>query len=492
MVYKSIAVVTTIGLVLLSLVTQTGLLPVAIAQSDELLTEEQALESLNGPIFLDAYWTDRNSSSNDSAITRKEVGPGQGSTTLAVVLANRGTSEITAVTGTMELPDGFSSYGAAGAQVTTARASFYQLVGEGETFTLLFDVVVSDNAKVGAYTSNLVVEFNKVREVGSFRDVELAVPFRLTGKPILEVNPIAQSGGVNQTTSAITAGQVEDFDFELANTGTTPITNVVVTIESPSESTMILGKSTWSIERIAEGSRIPLSTKVFAADSLIGNPTSFDVTVDYSSNGEENSKTFKLGTYVAGEIKISAYDLSINYIGDTPNLVGNLLNEGNTAALFTTIQLVQSPANASEGAGRQLPISDTPPQYLGDLTENSPLPFSVPLNLPNGFGPGSYTVTLSVSYKDDVRDSHEFVASENVVLQPQQPTNEGQRPGSPISGFLLPLVVGGIVAVVVIVILLRRRRSKKMHLKNDTESEENIEDILTNPTSGTKEDRVLE
>src|ERR687896_922823 len=69
------------------------------------------------PSFLEAYWTDNSEStssfstsgSNNNSI-KEEVGPGEGASTLAVVLVNKGRSEITALTGFLTLPtSGFRS-----------------------------------------------------------------------------------------------------------------------------------------------------------------------------------------------------------------------------------------------------------------------------------------------------------------------------------------------------------------------------------------------
>jgi len=51
--------------------------------------------SYRGPVFLDAYWTDASVSSTTTGNpVKKEVGPGEGPSTLAVVLANRSPNNI--------------------------------------------------------------------------------------------------------------------------------------------------------------------------------------------------------------------------------------------------------------------------------------------------------------------------------------------------------------------------------------------------------------
>jgi hypothetical protein len=196
---------------------------------------------------------------------------------------------------------------------------------------------------------------------------------------------------------------------------------------------------------------------------------------------------------VAGEIAIRIYDLAINYIGETPNLVGNLLNEGSTEALFTTIELVQS--TGENGGTRQL-SSGLPPQYIGDLSENSPLPFSIPLNLPRNAEPGSYPVILKVTYKDDLRDAHEFVTSGTAVLEAQQSGNQAERQGFPgtglglpVMGLMLPLVIGGIAAAIAAVLIIRRRKHARTKKLLAQKEEDSIETILGNPGTDPKKDQ---
>jgi len=66
------------------------------------------------PSFLEAYWTNKptttlsQSQVPDNPI-KVEVGPGEGPSTLAVVLVNTGRSEITGITGDLTLPEGFKA-----------------------------------------------------------------------------------------------------------------------------------------------------------------------------------------------------------------------------------------------------------------------------------------------------------------------------------------------------------------------------------------------
>ena len=120
------------------------------------------------------------------------------------------------------------------------------------------------------------------------------------------------------------------------------------------------------------------TTKVFAAKSAVGNPILFNLGLNYIFNGDTKTDSLDPGAYVTGQFKIRGYDFNVTTIGDTPNLVANLLNEGNSLAMFTTVEMIN---DASQP--KHLVNSLPPPQYLGDLDENSPLPVSIPLNMSN-------------------------------------------------------------------------------------------------------------
>jgi hypothetical protein len=442
------------------------LVPV-LAYAQRIPTRDEIIEgSFSGPVFLDAYWT-----SGEQNGTEVEVGPGDGASTLAVVLINRGPSDISGITGRLTLPDDFQATGkAAGAP---AADSFNQIAEVGTTFTLFFDVDVLDAARVGEYTAELSVDYSRIFETGTPRNVEIDVPFRITGEAIVAVSRTSSDGNAS---SQIAAGKIEDFMFSVANRGTTPITSVVVTIESPSDSLKILGDTKWTIQRIEEDSQVDLATTVFAASSLIGNPASLDVTVEYSSNGEISTEEFVLGTYVAGEISIRAYDIAVEYIGGEPNIVGSLLNEGNTLALFTTIEVT--------GAGNL--VSDLPPsQYIGDLEENSPLPFSIPVAVGSA-GAGTYPVSFKITYKDDLRETHTLDIDSEVQFVPERPDDESAQNGGILSSGA-PIGIGAAAAAGIAAAVAFRRR-KKTALKRTLQAGKQDDDIESVLDSHKKDD----
>jgi hypothetical protein len=119
--------------------------------------------------------------------------------------------------------------------------------------------------------------------------------------------------------------------------------------------------------------------------------------------------------------------------------VGNLLNEGNTPALFTKIELLASP---TQGGQQQLLRSTVSSQFLGDLAVNSPLPFNLPLqitqqNIAQEVTGNGYPISLRITYSDELRNTHELVVDETISLEAVQPSTGQQTDPSSQQNFVV-------------------------------------------------------
>jgi hypothetical protein len=597
----------------------------------------------NSPAFQDSYWTDNLSSIPGARQTKVELGPGEGSSTLAIVLVNKVRQDITGVKGVLTLPEGFDAVASPLAQPGNNRAnetsdkiseaSLRSVVKAGDTFTLYFDINVLDDAKVKQYSTNLKLLYSKVLDLGNL-EISLPVQFRVPGKVILDSNTVSTeplipgsvnkvsisiknldssnatgvivtikdinrgnlsssdslsttsdlssssvnlgsttfnlgtidqnsskivnsiiypgfdgSGKVqnlnlrisygdaygnrkevsslvglvvapkppesviavrtivdvsannlgsetnnlgsnninianvnnnNQNALIITAGQIQDLKFVISNNSSSTVSNLVMTLNSPVDSVKIVGDSKWTLNTLRPQAEQTFDTKVFAAKSSIGNPMLFNLGLDYIFNGDTKKDTLNLGAYVTGQFKIRAYDFNITDIGGVPNLVANLLNEGNSLAMFTSVEMIKDKLQAE-----QLVNSLPPPQYLGDLDENSPLPVSIPLTIPKGTKQGTYPVSLLVTYKDDLRTERSAILNGTVLYQPklQGESSSGGLFGSGINaGALLPGMIA-VIAVGAFGIMLYLRRRKRASLRSQLDRSENDDLTLDKNTS---------
>jgi hypothetical protein len=264
-----------------------------------------------------------------------------------------------------------------------------------------------------------------------------------------------------------------------------------------------------------------LSTKVFAATSTIDTPASFSVTANYISNGVAKTDSLNLGAFVVGDINIQVNNISVSNVGNTTNIVGSLLNQGSTTGLFTSIQLLHPEllvgtiqANSSAGNDQSLyyaqgdtapsqgggsPYSQSgsshshnsnsaaaPPQYIGDLTADSPTPFSIPIT--GAINPGVYPVSFKVAFADDLKHFHELTLNGTLDVQQSSPSgNFGHGHGS---GFLrggmmmlIYLPITGASAAVATVFVMRKRNSSKNKTqknKKDIDIESLLDDSSSN------------
>ena len=658
------------------------------------------------PSFLEAYWTNKpittSQSQRENNSIKVEVGPGEGPSTLAVVLVNTGRSEITGITGDLTLPEGFKAIRGENdvKSENVSVASYNSIVKPGDSFPLYFTFGVLNDIKVGPYYGSMKITYSKVLETGQIVS-NITVPFRVTGKVILDVilqkqnlitntpnylpillynkgsadangvivtitnisggtttignkdhknnkniiidNPILynnsetnnnnnnnnnnlgdsnytisntstnttksiltkptsqkesydrpldiqattfnverilanntaliipviypgySTGGTIQnmkltidyndpygnkknletsvgliispnppesvlsideariildtnntntntdsTTSNTTkkdtlmlrAGMIESAKIIVSNNGNEELKNVVFSLKSESDSVKLLGDTRWTLNSIEPFSKTELLTQIFSSEEVISKPISFTLDAEYISGGKSKRDSLSIGAYIQGQITIRTYDVSIENIGGVLNVVGNLLNEGNTVALFTTIEIINNneessklTSNSSQSGNliKQLPLQSLPsPQYLGDLTENSPLPFSIPIDIKSNTENGKYMTKLKINYKDDLRTEHGLVLSETVYYQPVEmdQTNASDNSSSSILGFTISnfmttvivifiLSILIVITIIFVIVTIKKRKNKKSKLYKSLKYQDNdMKDFL--------------
>ena len=290
--------------------------------------------------------------------------------------------------------------------------------------------------------------------------------------------PIDQS----QPSIQITAGKVQNLSFRIdlgnGNSGIVnyqqSITDIAVFVASQSSAVKIIGPTTWSLPRLDSNSSHLISTKVYASPSIIGNPVFFTVTVQYIKNGQElKTDSFDIGAIVTGDIKIEPNNLGIRYLGDTPNLVGNLLNKGNSGALFTNLQVLSVSLQTESGGRRGINLLAGASQFIGTLPPNTPTPFSIPISIDSavprsggnkinqssntgesnsssnlntladtnsvnnydnttlnryGLSNTAYLVSLKITYSDELTNNHIIIVNGSIPIGPVDNNTETSSP----------------------------------------------------------------
>src|SRR5215469_15952265 len=280
--------------------------------------------------------------------------------------------------------------------------------------------------------------------------------------PHSPLNKAASSFSSAAAPILITAGKIQNISFMINNNNpttsgyhaTTPlqtITQLAVTLTSQNLAVRILGPTTWNLPTISSGSAQQLTTQVFASTSAISTPVFFTVTIQYIQNGYlVRTTSFNLGAVVVGLIQLGVNNLNVRYTGDSHTLSGNILNQGNTAALFSTIKMLTPTPLSSSNKNLASILVPTSSQYLGTISANLPLPFNIPLqaipklesqhhnqpvslqstagNENNLTALNAYPVSLQITYTDNLKNVHNLIINGTVTL-PESVTQQRASSG---------------------------------------------------------------
>ena len=386
--------------------------------------------------------------------------------------------------------------------------------------TALIIPVIYPGYSTGGTIQNMKLTIDYNDPYGNKKNLETSVGLIISPNPpesvlsIDEARIILDTNNTNTNTDTITsnttkkdtlmlrAGMIESAKIIVSNNGNEELKNVVFSLKSESDSVKLLGDTRWTLNSIEPFSKTELLTQIFSSEEVISKPISFTLDAEYISGGKSKRDSLSIGAYIQGQITIRTYDVSIENIGGVLNVVGNLLNEGNTVALFTTIEIINNnevssklTSNSSQSGNliKQLPLQSLPsPQYLGDLTENSPLPFSIPIDIKSNTENGKYMTKLKINYKDDLRTEHDLVLSETVYYQPVEmdQTNAGDNSSSSILGFTISnfmttiivifiLSILIVITIIFVIVTIKKRKNKKSKLYKSLKYQDNdMKDFL--------------
>ncbi len=450
-----------------------------------------------------------------------------------IILTNKGSADATGVIATIvNVGESGQSRGSSDSSSISLQSSDTSIVNLGSSTFNIGTIPAGESVEIST------VLFPDDEAAATVQNLDLQIKYGnsygykqtiiLTTGVVIEPNPLESSLIIShsskQSPPLITGGIVEDFGFKITNNGDQSLTNLIVTIAGESESLKIVGAPKWAIDELESGQTRNSETDVFSFTALIDSPTSIILTTDFISHGEFKTDTTNLGLYVSGDIELSLYDLEVNQIGNSLYVVGNVLNEGSTTGKFANIELTsmpkpspektldspqgQSPSgsgsfgsgppgdrlsvDSSQGFSQNVEQSNGP-QYLGDLTEDSTIPFSIPLPF-SSLEPGTYPFTFKLTYVDDLRNTHEIVFEKKVpVSQSSQQfdTSQFQRNNSSLD---IPtevyLIIGLVVIAVIAIVAIRKRKSNNLQsaLINYNSANDDIESLIDMSNKKTKSD----
>jgi hypothetical protein len=388
--------------------------------------------------FLDAYF---------GTLGQKiEVTPGDKNVPFTVVFANIGSQDITGIRGQLQMPIGFTPADGKGALIL-ANSDSEALAGKH--FSLTFFVNLDKNIPLQQYPATVKVDYTRIREAGQ-RNIFIDFKFKVTGESILNLkaqNPF------------LTSIKNNDATIEVSNTGTAPLSNVKIILQNTQTSVsatanpitnvenVVFDQNEWDIGTIEPHSSKKFSIKVFIPENIHTETLHIPFLLTYfNAHGDKVTDNRTVDFYINGLIDAKIYNVGVINLAGKQTIIGEVINEGNTNALFAFVTLE--------------PLGDSNikkvTQYVDELEIDSPVPFNIPVEFDGEPKFGEHEIRISARYKDDLRNEQIITYDTKVTL-----VDTSIKPPPTVADFA-PMIIGiGIAAAAAGVIIRKKMRKRK-------------------------------
>ncbi len=261
----------------------------------------------------------------------------------------------------------------------------------------------------------------------------------------------------------------KSLNITLSNRGEVLISSIDATFTLPSTasvpSLVIRGSSHWTVNYLEAGSSTVIPITIYAPRSALGSTYSASLRLSYRDGyGQSHTDTYSLGLMVKGWIELVIYEKAVSPLpvnqGSSVTLSATLLNKGDAAAMYTNVTLVSNSF---------LELLSESTAYVGEVEENSPVPFTVRAKVNSDAEDGVYPVTVKVTYRDDQHAEHTLDFTLNIAVERTQ-SKSAEQSTSPLAmvwelRWTIMTLAGASLAILV---LYRRRSASIMRLGRES------------------------
>lgn len=386
--------------------------------------------------FLDAYFGTLNQ--------KIEVTPGDKNVPFTVVFANIGSQDITGIKGQLQMPIGFSPSDGKGALIL-ADSDAEALAGKH--FSLTFFVNIDKNIPIQQYPATVKLDYSRLREAGqrtSFHDFK----FKVTGESVLNLkalNPFLASINNNNVT------------VEISNTGTAPLSNVKIVLQNTQTSVsatanpitnvenVVFDQNEWDIGTIDPKSSKKFTFNVYVPEYVRTETLHTPLQITYfNAHGDKITDNRTVDFYIHGLIDARIYNVGVIDISGKQTIIGEVINEGNTNALFAFVTL------EPRGDSNIKKVT----QFIDEIEIDSPVPFNIPVEFEGEPRFGDHDIRIIVRYKDDLRKEHLINYDTTVTLQ-----DTIKKPEPTVADYI-PVILGVTAAAAGFVIYKKKREKE--------------------------------
>ena len=379
---------------------------------------------------------------------KREIEAGDGNVPFTVVFANVGTQDITGIKGQLSLPLGFSASDGPGSII---RADSNSNSDAGDNFHLTFFVNLDKNVNIQQYPGTVKVDYSRLRESGirtAFEDFN----FKVTGDSVINVRAVEPF---------LTSLKSNDVIIEIANDGTAPIssvdivaTNTSTELASTSSSTtnvenVVILESSWDVGNIDPKSSRHLTATVYVPEGLKGDTLRIPLLISYyNAHGDKHEISKIVDFYIKGLIDLRVFNVDVIELSGTQMVIGEIINEGNEDGLFGFV---------SVDSGKNSNIKSNT-QFIDEIETDAPVPFNIPIEFDGEPRYGEHDITITVRYKDVVRDEI-FLTYDTTVFVKEILSDEENSDSTLV---IIPILI----AIGIGIYVIRRRKKTAIETNN--------------------------
>ena len=371
-----------------------------------------------------------------------EVGNGDSNVPFTIEFANVGTQDITGIEGKLALPLGFSGSDGPGTAID-ANTNTNSLAGKN--FHLTFYVNLDKNTQIQQYSGTVKLDYSRLRESG-VRTSFSTFDFKVTGDSTINVRA---------SESFLTSLTSNNIVVDIVNDGTAPMSGVDVIVDNAQTSlssntasitnieNVLMLESSWDLGNIAAESSSSFIANVYIPESLKGDTLRIPLSISYyNTHGDKETISKILDFYIRGLIDLTIFNVKVIELSGTQMVIGEIINEGNEDGLFGFVTL--------DANGDSNIKSNT--QFIDEIETDAPVPFNIPIEFDGEPKYGEHDITITVRYKDSVRDEI-FLPYKTTILI-NEPSNLDEDSSDPT------MIIIPIILVIGFAIFIIRRRKK--------------------------------
>jgi hypothetical protein len=198
------------------------------------------------------------------------------------------------------------------------------------------------------------------------------------------------------TPSYVLMGVMQNLTLGLENLSPSKISDMSITLVPSSSDLRILQDPRWFVNEINPLEDTVLNIPIFADQNIVNQAVNFDVNIQYTKDGSTVIEKQSFATYIRPVIDVSVYGIQVSEIASQKMIIGNVLNQGNMKGQFAVVTIQPQEGSTIQEAT----------QYIGDIDIDAPTPFNVPVQSTTGELAGDQKITVTLTYKDTLLQTH--------------------------------------------------------------------------------------